>query len=418
MTSKISSSLTSSMASFLCDLIRIRSVCGINAEHFVAQRICVECQSLKLKYDLISAPNEEHRPNVIVTAGNGPSKFLFVGHMDTVNVEDETQWSFPPFAGIIDDKTQRIIGRGSCDNKGGIVCALYTLYLLQQLIDEQNLNVSIQLACVVDEESGACSSIGVRYLLDRKLISGSGAIYVYPGTNVTIGHRGLLRLAIDVKGENVHTGSVEWNTKMKGANASTTLARILIALEDYAWNNDKDPSFHNLTLTVTPGTIFNGGGFPSVVPSNASAMVDIRLMPSTSVDDILKKIEDIMKTIINERNEFYRKMTFNSTSSARLSASITIKNQLPAATIDSNHPLVLSCVNAVKKILSITPTTNGCGPANEGYMLIESGIPTICGFGPIGGNVHGVDEWISIPSMTQTVDIYLDIVSNYCQLFG
>ena len=83
---------------------------------------------------------------------------------------------------------------------------------------EQKLNISIQLACVVDEESGACSSIGVRYLLDQKLISGSSAIYVYPGTNVTIGHRGLLRLAIDVKGENVHTGSVEWNTKMKGGS--------------------------------------------------------------------------------------------------------------------------------------------------------------------------------------------------------
>jgi acetylornithine deacetylase/succinyl-diaminopimelate desuccinylase-like protein len=153
MTSEVSSSssLTSSMVSFLCDLIRIHSVCGINAERSVAERICVECQSLKLKYDLVSAPNQEHRPNVIVTAGvshslfylsfslfilgNGPSKFLFVGHMDTVNVEDETHWSFPPFAGMIDDSTQRLIGRGSCDNKGGIVCALYTLYLLEQLID-------------------------------------------------------------------------------------------------------------------------------------------------------------------------------------------------------------------------------------------------------------------------------------------
>ncbi|CAF4408104.1 unnamed protein product, partial [Rotaria magnacalcarata] len=106
--------------------------------------------------------------------------------------------AFPPFAGTIDDKTQRLIGRGSCDNKGGIVCALYALYLLQQVIDEKNWNVSIQLACVVDEESGACSSIGVRHLLDRKLISGSGAIYVYPGINVTIGHRGLLRLEINV----------------------------------------------------------------------------------------------------------------------------------------------------------------------------------------------------------------------------
>jgi hypothetical protein len=69
MTSTISSSLTSSMVSFLCDLIRIRSVCGINAERLVAERICVECQSLKLKCDLVSAPDQEHRPNVIVTAG-------------------------------------------------------------------------------------------------------------------------------------------------------------------------------------------------------------------------------------------------------------------------------------------------------------------------------------------------------------
>lgn len=75
----------------------------------------------------------------LFTPGNGPSKFLFVGHMDTVNVEDETQWMFPPFAGMIDDKTQRIIGRGACDNKGGIVCALYTLYLLQQMIDGKAL---------------------------------------------------------------------------------------------------------------------------------------------------------------------------------------------------------------------------------------------------------------------------------------
>lgn len=165
------------------------------------------------------------------------------------------------------------------------------------------------------------------------------------------------------------------------------------------------------------GTILSGGGFVSVVPANASALVDIRLMPSTSVADLLKQIRETMECVINERNEFYRQMSVDKTSSARLSASLTIKNQLPAASIDASHSLVLSCVNAVKRVLNVTPTTNGCGPANEGYMLIDSGIPTICGFGPIGGNVHGVDEWISVASMAQTVDIYMDIVSNYCQLF-
>lgn len=69
MTSTVSSSLISSMLSFLSDLIRIRSVCGIDAERLVAERICVECQSLKLKCELISAPDQEHRPNVIITAG-------------------------------------------------------------------------------------------------------------------------------------------------------------------------------------------------------------------------------------------------------------------------------------------------------------------------------------------------------------
>ncbi|CAF1236776.1 unnamed protein product, partial [Didymodactylos carnosus] len=58
----------------------------------------------------------------------------------------------------------------------------------------RKLNISIQLACVVDEESGACSSIVVRYLLDKKLMSRLGAIYLYPVTNVIDRHGRLLRL--------------------------------------------------------------------------------------------------------------------------------------------------------------------------------------------------------------------------------
>lgn len=57
------------MISFLTDLIQIRSVCGVDAERLVAERICLECEKLKLKYELVSVPGQEHRPNVIVTAG-------------------------------------------------------------------------------------------------------------------------------------------------------------------------------------------------------------------------------------------------------------------------------------------------------------------------------------------------------------
>lgn len=64
------------MTSLLCDLIRIRSVCGIDNERLVAERICIECQKLKLKYDLVSASNQEDRPNVVVTAGRCLTKCI------------------------------------------------------------------------------------------------------------------------------------------------------------------------------------------------------------------------------------------------------------------------------------------------------------------------------------------------------
>jgi hypothetical protein len=87
----MTSSLTSSMVSFLCDLIRIRSVCGINGERVVAERICLECQSLKLRYDLVSAPNQEDRPNVIVTAG---MSHCFLFHKQNLSFR---KWSFEIF---------------------------------------------------------------------------------------------------------------------------------------------------------------------------------------------------------------------------------------------------------------------------------------------------------------------------------
>jgi acetylornithine deacetylase/succinyl-diaminopimelate desuccinylase-like protein len=55
----------------------------------------------------------------------------------------------------------------------------------------------------------------------------------------------------------------------------------------------------------------------------------------------------------------------------------------------------------------------GAGPANEGYMLIEAGIPTLCGFGPNGGNPHAPDEWVEIDSLPATLAMYGGIIHEY-----
>ena len=37
-------------------------------------------------------------------------------------------------------------------------------------------------------------------------------------------------------------------------------------------------------------------------------------------------------------------------------------------------------MEAVKEVLGEDVLCEGCGPANEGYMLMSNGIPTICGY--------------------------------------
>ena len=57
--------------------------------------------------------------------GNRPGrKILFDGHMDTVPVQDQSEWIYPPFAAEIHD--ERIYGRGTTDMKGALaamICA-------------------------------------------------------------------------------------------------------------------------------------------------------------------------------------------------------------------------------------------------------------------------------------------------------
>lgn len=46
-------------------------------------------------------------------------------------------------------------------------------------------------------------------------------------------------------------------------------------------------------------------------------------------------------------------------------------------------------------------------------MLIQAGLPTLPGFGPQGGRVHAPDEWVSVPSLAETVAIYAAVIQEF-----
>eukprot|EP00026_Physarum_polycephalum_P006973 Phypoly_transcript_07026.p1 GENE.Phypoly_transcript_07026~~Phypoly_transcript_07026.p1 ORF type:complete len:348 (+),score=49.00 Phypoly_transcript_07026:285-1328(+) len=329
---------------------------------------------------LHASPDTPDRPNAVASIGTGEPLFIFVAHADTVSEGREEDWVSPSHgANIIDGK---MIGRGTADNKGGIAAALYALHYLKTSGTFDLSKGKIFMAAVADEESGACSPNGLEYLLKQKIVGGKGAIYCHIGSRVTIGHRGLIRLVVSVRGQAVHSGVHEWCTGEKGSNASLALCEALFQIEQHPWPLALHEAFPKLRFTITPGTLLKGGEYESMVPPYAESMIDIRTMPGQNQEEIILTIEKLVADVINRRNsKILEKHNPNTEPNPQLlSFKIQVKNKLPSAHIPPSHPLSQACVAAVKEKLGKDELCEGCGPANEGYMLMNAGIPTICGY--------------------------------------
>lgn len=380
---------------FLRDLVQIRSVNGQENEAEVAERIVDEADRLGLEVQLVGL--ERDRKNVIVRLGGGAKGFALVGHTDTVSPGELQRWTYPPYDGVI--QKGRLYGRGAADNKAGIACGLYTLAMLREGEHLDPEETRVLLACVVDEESGASSPLGMRYLLDQGLLPVQAAIYSYASEIICIGHRGLLRLVLKVRGESVHSGIQSWAEGKQGVNAVTGLAEILINLESLEIPVSPPSAFRDLGCTITPGTLIRGGEFESMVPGSAEAVIDARLVPGQEDEQVIRRIEEVVADVEGQR--------------PGLSVEIEVKNRLPAAAIPADHRLVTLAQKYTNLITGREWPIAGAGPANEGYMLIESGIPTLCGFGPQGGNAHAVDEWVDLDSLSETIAMYAGIIGEY-----
>ena len=389
------------MVAFLQAMVQIPSVNGRDDETAVSQRIIQQAHQLGFAAELVA--KDPKRANAIVRWGQGPHKFAIIGHVDTVAEGPADHWSVPPFGGVVvpaDGPNGRLYGRGTSDNKAGIAIGLYTLALLRDhgLVDPND--VELIVAGVVDEESGATSTLGVRHLLDTGHFDGvEGAIYAYASDIVCVGHRGLLRLELTARGQAIHSGLPAWSQKKKGVNAVTGLAAALLALEALEISAPPHPAFDHLGCTITPGTLIQGGTFVSIVPNLATAAVDIRLMPGQAVEGVLTAVQATLDHITAQR--------------PGLTLTATVTTSFPGAAIPSDHPLAQIAQHHARHVTGAEWPIVGAGPGNEGYMLIGAGIPTLCGFGPSGDNAHAPDEWVDLTSLHQTVAIFSGIICDY-----
>jgi len=201
----------SAMTGFLRDLIRIP---GESAEEEgVARRIAAEMESLgfhKVELDPMG--------NVLGYMGTGETIIAFDGHIDTVGIGALANWSFDPYEGY--ETETEIGGRGTSDQLGGIVSAVYGAKIMQDL-DLLDHRYTVLVTGTVQEED--CDGLCWEYIIKESGIRPAFVVSTEPTDGgIYRGQRGRMEIRVDVKGISCHGSAPE-----RGDNAIYKMADIL-----------------------------------------------------------------------------------------------------------------------------------------------------------------------------------------------
>ncbi len=265
---------------------------------------------------------------------------LFMAHLDVVPVEPGTEqdWSHPPFAGAIADGF--IWGRGAMDVKSGAV-ALHEA-IQQLLADGLQPKRTLYFAFGHDEEVGGAAGNGaiVQWMKDRgielEFVIDEGGFIVdglvpelgeQPVAMVDVAEKAYCTVHLTARGDGGHSSMPPSRTAV-GRIASAIhqlesnpfpvglpetmrdqlrhlapempfVKRVLLSNLWLTGGLVKrmmaaDPRARSLLHTTTAATMIDGGIKENVVPQQASATVNFRLLPGTSPEDVLAHVEEVI----------------------------------------------------------------------------------------------------------------------------
>ena len=281
------------------------------------------------------------RPNLIARiAGDGTAggPLLLAGHVDVVPV-DRAHWTQDPFAADLVDGY--VYARGAIDMKYSVVMAMTAMLQIRR--SGLTPNRDVIFAAVSDEEAG-CTH-GSKFLVEHhpSLVDAAYMIGEFGGFSLDIGgvryypiqvaEKGVCQMRMTARGEPGH-GSIphrenavvrlaeaiaklgsarlpQKNTPVMEAFIRGLAARqpapakhVLPLLLNPAMSGFvlskvmPDPSVANsmaalLSNTVT-ATMLDAGSAKNVIPGEASAVLDGRLLPGQTKDDLLREVRAVV----------------------------------------------------------------------------------------------------------------------------
>ena len=294
------------------------------------------------------------REVLTATAGSGPVRIVFNGHLDVVPGHPDQ------FAPRI--QGDRLIGRGAYDMKAALGAMMIAT---ANLADTPPPGVQVELVIVPDEERAQPGPNATEMLVDQ----GLRADFVICGepTDMQVGvqAKGVMILEVVVEGRAAH-GSTPW----LGDNAIVRALEVYRRLESLPFTRASTPLFARPSVNL--GRI-EGGDAVNKVPDLCRMHVDIRYLPGQDPDEVLRQARDCG------------------------AASVEVAIARPPADTDPEHPLVGALVQCASRHDHSSMSVGRDG-ASDAVAFLQVGVPAV-EFGPRGAGHHGPDEYVDIPSL-------------------
>ncbi|GLR29350.1 acetylornithine deacetylase [Psychrobacter pacificensis] len=340
------------------------------------------CEQLGLTVDL-SFNEAKTKANLFVTVPAGENAdqinngLVLSGHTDVVPVDGQ-DWTSEPFTATI--RGDKLYGRGACDMKGFIACALTILPQAVQLSNSGQLRRPLHLALSFDEEVGCLGAPLILADLKARGITPDYCIVGEP-TNMAmvVAHKGIAVYRCRVHGKSAHSSLIG-----QGVNAISYASKLVgyvdTLAEELSTRDDNDALFTVPYSTLSVGTI-HGGTATNIVPNLCEFTFDYRNLPHMTQDDILAPIQAKVAEL-------------NAQMQARAPETgieLMQEESVPAMT-DNNSAELQSLIAA----LTGDDERHKVAYATEGGQFTNAGIPTIiCGPGSIE-QAHKADEYVEL----------------------
>lgn len=324
-------------------------------------------------------------------------KILFDGHIDTVPVTDETEWTYPPFAAEIHDG--RIYGRGTSDMKGAVAAMTCAASRFAKDTDKDFAG-EIYVAGVVHEEcfEGVAAREISRAVEPDYVVIGEAS-----QLNIKIGQRGRAEIVVETFGKPCHSANPE-----KGINAVYKMAKVIEAIRTLEPTHHAELGDGILELTDIKSAPYPGA---SVVPEYCRATYDRRLLVGETKESVLAPIQELLDKLMAADSQLKAKASY-AVGRERCHTGNEIEGErfFPGWLYDEKDDFV-QAVRAKLEEKGFSPEItqyNFC--TNGSHYAGEAGIKTF-GLGPSRENLaHTVDEYIETEQLVKVEECYYGVM--------